>query len=225
MPSISGWALRPSSLLSGVIQTKRFLCPRYRAGLCDGRVVEVLLTCGFAGRCANRRAKAARIAPIRAHPRRRVAEQGILTRQPRRKTTIRGYGCTGSCDDPEVLAFLDDASADHSYPPRRTLIKRVQAHLILDRVDQIPERRLQHRRRPPSRKVALEHAQLSPRAVARQQRRHILAAAIVRDVVGHHVPHRTRQTCAAGWPVTSIAPAGRRDPDPGWRGPGPWPAS
>src|ERR1039457_6908346 len=83
-----------------------FLCPRYRAGLCDGRVVEVLLTCGFAGRRADRRTKAARIAPIRSHPRRRVAEQGILPRQPRRKTTIRGHGCTGSCDDPEVLPFL-----------------------------------------------------------------------------------------------------------------------
>src|ERR1035441_2296948 len=202
-----------------------FLFPRYRAGLCDGRVVEVLLTCGFAGRRADRRTKAARIAPIRSHPRRRVAEQGILLRQPRRKTTIRGHGCTGSCDDPEVLAFLDDASADHSYPPRRTLIKRVQAHLTLDRIDQIPERRLQQRRRPPSRKVALEHAQLYPRAVARQQRRHILAAAIVRDVVGHHVPHRARRRRRAEWPVTSIALAGRLGLGPGWRGPGPWPAS
>src|SRR5450759_752425 len=121
MPSISGWALRParnydlairlgmflcpryraglcdhlSRTVNDALRALEFLCPRYRAGLCDGRVVEVLLTCGFAGRCADRRVRTARIAPIRAHPRRRVADQGILPRQPRRKTTIRGHGCTG----------------------------------------------------------------------------------------------------------------------------------
>src|SRR5271165_6842389 len=38
MPAVSGWALRPvSDLVHAALQRTRFLCPRFRAGLCDRR--------------------------------------------------------------------------------------------------------------------------------------------------------------------------------------------
>jgi hypothetical protein len=41
-------------------------------------------------------------------------------------------GCTGSCDDPEVLAFLDNPRSDHSHLACRALIEQVKPDLILD---------------------------------------------------------------------------------------------
>jgi hypothetical protein len=93
----------------------------------------------FAGRCANRLASAVLTALIWLNPGRQHADQQILARQPRAKTAVRRHGWTGSCDDPEVLAFLDDTGADHGYLSCSALIERVQAHLILDRVNQFAE--------------------------------------------------------------------------------------
>ena len=48
MPSMSGWALRLALWEIVMMAGVAFLCPRCRAGLCDGCRFPVLLTCGFA---------------------------------------------------------------------------------------------------------------------------------------------------------------------------------
>jgi hypothetical protein len=65
-----------------------FLCPRYRAGLCDGCAVEVPVTWIFAHGCANRQPEEPADFPILAFPRRQVPDQQVLARQPRLKAAI-----------------------------------------------------------------------------------------------------------------------------------------
>jgi hypothetical protein len=97
------------------------------------------VTWRFAGPCANRAAMAVLAALIWVNLGRQAVGLRLLARQPRRETCVWGGGCTGSCHDPEVLAFLDDPGPDHDYLPRRRLVERVQANLVLDGVDQFAE--------------------------------------------------------------------------------------
>jgi hypothetical protein len=99
--------------------------------------VEVLLTCGFEGRCANLLDGGLLRAPIRVRLRRQACEQGVLPRQPCAREGMRPGDCTGSCDDPKILALLDDACTDYGHLACGTLIERVQANLVFDRVDDL----------------------------------------------------------------------------------------
>jgi hypothetical protein len=101
--------------------------------------VEVPLTCIFACECANRQPEASAATRILAFLRRQVLDQPVSARQPRLKAAIRHWVCTGSCDDPEILALFDHPGVYDGYPPRRAVIERVQAHLALDRVDQLTQ--------------------------------------------------------------------------------------
>ncbi len=113
MPSVSGWALRRSRtsvMATGcglrfyalgvglgfatsqpgktVLTLSTFLCPRCRAGLCDGCRLTVPVTCIFAYCCASRAGKGRRDARFSPRPGRRAADRGLLVRQPRQKVAF-----------------------------------------------------------------------------------------------------------------------------------------
>jgi hypothetical protein len=50
---------------------------------------------------------------------------------------VYGRPCTGSCDDPEILAFLDRPRPDGRDLAGRAVIERVEPDLVLHWVDQI----------------------------------------------------------------------------------------
>src|SRR5258708_5998812 len=97
--------------------------------------------------------------------------------------------CTGSRDDPEVLTLLDHPSAEDDYAASGLLVERVHADLVLYRVDEVAELGREPRGVPAGTHVALEDAQLDAGSVAGQQRGHVLAPAVVGNVVGDQVSH------------------------------------
>jgi hypothetical protein len=76
--------------------------------------------------------------------------------------------------------------------PGRTIIKRVEADVVLQRVNQVPELALEAACFTGGAEVAFEHVELHSRTVTRQERRHVLAAAIIGYVVREYVSHRDR---------------------------------
>jgi hypothetical protein len=68
----------------------QFLCPRCRAGLCNGCRLEGLLTCAFAACCAKLPENPAETVPIGDPSTQRAPDQPLSPRRPGRKTRYAG---------------------------------------------------------------------------------------------------------------------------------------
>jgi hypothetical protein len=84
MPSVSGCALRQLELTDALNQAQ-FLCPRFRAVLCDGCLLAAPAACGFRVRSAIRGAERAPTALLRALTEEPSRDQAQYARQPPRK--------------------------------------------------------------------------------------------------------------------------------------------
>ena len=98
------------------------------------------MTWAFGVRCAILPAAGPSDKGFWHYPGELAADLAVSVRQPRssraaRHTSVRA----GSRDDPEVLAFLDHPGAEDHDPTRRALVEEVQADLVLDGIDQVPE--------------------------------------------------------------------------------------
>jgi hypothetical protein len=96
------------------------------------------LTCGFGVRFADLSARERK--SVRFPLARRRLGRDLRFPYPLTEAVKIVYRrpCPGSCDDPEVLAFLDRPRSDHGNLAGRTIVERVQPDLVLDRVDQVP---------------------------------------------------------------------------------------
>jgi hypothetical protein len=93
--------------------------------------------------------------------------------------------------------------------PGRTIIKRVEADVVLQRVNQVPELALEAACFTGGAEVAFEHVELHSRTVTRQERRHVLAAVIIGYVVREYVSHRDRQSAGRRTVIIFTVPDGR----------------
>jgi hypothetical protein len=154
-----GLSFATSSRLQRLMASSvRFLCPRHRAELCDGCSLEVPVTCTFAGRCANLQTIVPQNGLNRLLPRRQARDLHVPARQPRPSGPVSGHPCTGSYHDPEVLPLFDDSRTEYGHLADRAFIEWVHAHLVLDRVDELPQFRLEGSTVTTSTQVAFEDA-------------------------------------------------------------------
>jgi hypothetical protein len=98
--------------------------------------------------------------------------------------------------------------------PGRRIIKRAEADLVLQRVNQVPELALEDACFAGGAEVAFEHSERHSRTVTRQECRHVLAAAIIGYVVREYVSHRDRQSAGRRTVIVSTIPDGRGAQDP-----------
>jgi hypothetical protein len=98
--------------------------------------------------------------------------------------------CTGSCDDPEVLAFLDHPGAQDDDAADRVVVQLVDADLIFDRVDKVTEPGAQPGDLASRLHGALEDAELNTGAVPGQESGHVFPALVIGDVVADQVQDR-----------------------------------
>jgi hypothetical protein len=134
----------PSSVADAMLAIYAFPCPRCRAGCCD--------PCGFPWPVNRADAMACAILTPgvqtgKRHPPLPLAAPTLTcadaARQPRPEAgvpagavPVRAARPGGSSDDPVVLALLDHAGAQHDALADRPFVQRVDADLVLDRVDE-----------------------------------------------------------------------------------------
>jgi hypothetical protein len=142
MPSMSGGSLRHGGGLLGVSRKSRrfyaldvgrvfatvrvdtrvyvvplFLCPRCRAGLCDGCLLNPAMTWAFSVRCAILAGTAALGKRFEVFSRNRPLTR-TFPAPTDAQTALSLHLCTGSRHDPEVLTFLDHPGAQHHHAAR-----------------------------------------------------------------------------------------------------------
>jgi hypothetical protein len=190
MPSTSGRVLRPiyDMELHGV--QFWFLCPRRRAGYCDGCLIAASLTCGFGVRCAILPDDWPPWQPFRVPE---TAAGPLTCGFPGALTEIiwplQAGGCTGSTDYPEVLPLLQHPRPENNPVTSGDLIQRIDPDLVFHRIDELAQLAPKPRRIPGIRQLALEHAELNARTVPGQQGGDILAPLIISDVISDEIQH------------------------------------
>jgi hypothetical protein len=97
MPLMSGGALRLTEVTDAQekqVEDLMFLCPRCRAGRCDGYGFLVPLSCGFAEHRANLLEEYRKTAPKRAVAEAEACDLRVCVRQPRPFSGVSRYPCT-----------------------------------------------------------------------------------------------------------------------------------
>ena len=119
MPSVSGGGLRLlRSKLSVTPQTRSFLCPRCRAGVCDGCLADGSLTCCFGVRSAILSGTGLFGKVFRRSPARLAVDLGICARQPMLPERRNGNAVPAPREDPQSWpAPVHDHRTDEHHSP------------------------------------------------------------------------------------------------------------